>query len=84
MLDEPDLFISLNTCGGGTSVNSVCSGVTTLKRDGTMRHTCPGSGGGTMTSVNSVGSSVQLHDIQCVPASSYNSSGYGPDPRQTE
>ena len=45
MLEEPDLFISLNTCGGGsTSVNSVCSGVTTLKRDGTMRHSCPSSG----------------------------------------
>ena len=53
MLEEPDLFISLNS------------------REGTLRHTC------TSTSTNSRGSSVQLHDIQCLP---YNSQVFT-DPR---
>ena len=68
MLDEPDLFISLNnTCNTVNSVNSVNS----IKRDGTLRHTCASS------TLGSAGSSVQLHDIQCIP--SYNGGGYGPD-----
>ena len=53
MLEEPDLFISLNS------------------REGTLRHTC------TSTSTNTRGSSVQLHDIQCLP---YNSQVFT-DPR---
>ena len=51
MLEEPDLFISLNS------------------REGTLRHTC--------TSTSTRGSSVQLHDIQCLP---YNSQVFT-DPR---
>ena len=51
MLEEPDLFISLNS------------------REGTLRHTC--------TSTSTRGSSVQLHDIQCLP---YNSQVFS-DPR---
>ena len=47
MLDEPDLFLSLNTREGG----------------GSLGHTCTSN-----TSVR--GSSLQLHDIQCLP---YNS-----------
>ena len=58
MLEEPDLFISLNSREGG----SLC-------REGTLRHTC--------TSTSTRGSSVQLHDIQCLP---YNSQVFT-DPR---
>ena len=77
MLEEPDLFISLNTGGGCSSVGSVSPGMNTIKRgdvvtslgvtpSGTLRHhTCPGPG-------------VQLHDIQCIP---YTGGGYGPDLR---
>lgn len=73
MLDEPDLFISLNnTCNTVNSVNSVNS----IKRDGTLRHTCASS------TLGSAGSSVQLHDIQCIP--SYNGGGYGPDHRSVK
>ena len=61
MLEEPDLFISLNSREGGTG---------TLCREGRLRHTC--------TSTSSTrGSSVQLHDIQCLP---YNSQVFT-DPR---
>ena len=56
MLEEPDLFISLNSREGG----SLC-------REGTLRHTC----------TSTRGSSVQLHDIQCLP---YNSQVFT-DPR---
>ena len=81
MLEEPDLFISLNNGGGCSTVSSVSPGVNTIKRgemvssmgglvtpSGTLRHTCP-----------TLGSSVQLHDIQCIP---YSGGGYGPDLRR--
>ena len=55
MLDEPDLFLSLNTREGG---------------GGGLRHTCTSN-----TTVT--GSSLQLHDIQCLP---YNSQVFN-DPR---
>ena len=51
MLEEPDLFLSLN-------------------REGTLRHTCT-------SATSAMGSSVQLHDIQCLP---YNSQVFA-DPR---
>ena len=65
-------------------MSSVSPGVNTIKRgemvssmgglvtpSGTLRHTghtCP-----------ALGSSVQLHDIQCIP---YSGGGYGPDLRR--
>lgn len=55
MLEEPDLFLSLNTREGG----------------GANRHTC--------TSSSLTGSSLQLHDIQCLP---YNSQVFT-DPRSS-
>ena len=82
MLEEPDLFISLNNGGGCSTVSSVSPGMNTIKRgdmvstmgavvtpSGTLRHTCPGP----------LGSSVQLHDIQCIP---YSGGGYGQDLRR--